>query len=296
MKKVLKHIILAVLFYIVLFSAAGAVVLQQGQPTTEQLLIKAREHLVNKDYDEARLALKQLLRMNREAKEAAEANYLLALVYISRYENDKAPDYLRKATALQPIYPEAHLLLAKISFEQRDWKTAKEEIEIAWQQGCNSAEVYKLKGDLEYYSQQYETALEAYEAVLQIPADKQTEVDMEELKRRKQLSQWAIESRKRFQELSAGNEEVDEKPVPLNTPRPNYTELARQKKLSGNVRIGARIDEQGNVTHTIVLSSLDYGLDEQAIFTARAVKFKPAMKNNQAVPFWIQIEVGFALR
>ena len=275
------------------FSVSSAEPLQQVQPTTEQLLTKAREEIANKEYDEARLTLRQLLRMNQES---AEVNYLLGLIYVDRYENERAIEYLSKAIALQPVYPEVHLLLAKLSYEEQDLKKAREEIEVALQQGCNSAAVYKLKGDVEFSNQQFEAALQAYETVLQFPEEKQTEVDMRDLESRRKYLQEMIESRKHFQEIAAGNGDVDQKPIPLNNPRPNYTEEARNKKINGFIRIGVRVDEEGKVTDAVLLSLLGYGLDEEAIRAVRALTFKPAMKNNQAVPFWMNINVGFTLR
>jgi TonB family protein len=279
----------------ILSCSVGAVTLHQAKPSTEELLSKAREEFANKEYDDARLTLKQLLRMNQES---AEANYLLALVYMQSYLYDLTMKYLNQAVAIQPIFPEAHFLMAKLSYEQHDLKKAGEEIETALQQGRNSAEAYKLKGDVEFSNQQYEAALQAYETVLQFPADKLTEVDVKEVERRRKYVREMIESQKHFAEVSAGNEDVDQKPVPINNPRPNYTEAARQKKINGSIRVAARIDEEGKVTDAVLLSSLGYGLDEAAIDAVRNMKFKPAMKNNQAVPYWMRmrIDIGFVLR
>jgi hypothetical protein len=37
-------------------------------------------------------------------------------------------------------------------------------------------------------------------------------------------------------------------------------------------------------------------LDEQAIAAARLVKFRPAMKDGKAVPFWVSLQIEFNLR
>src|SRR5262249_6711179 len=156
----------------------------------------------NKEYDDARLTLKKVLRMN---KESAETNYLLALVYIGRYESEVAADYLQKAMTLQPIYPEAHSLLAKLLCEQRDLKRAKEEVEISIQQGGNLSLLYEIKGDIESSEGQFDTALNSYETALRFLSDKETKGFIQELESRKKFTQEQVESIKKYQEFVAAH-------------------------------------------------------------------------------------------
>ena len=89
---------------------------------------------------------------------------------------------------------------------------------------------------------------------------------------------------------------VDQKPVPLNAPRPNYTEAARNNKIQGIVRVKVLVGADGGVKQVKVTSGLPDGLNEQAIYSAYQYRFKPAMKNGQAVSYWVGVDIEFNLR
>jgi TonB family protein len=89
---------------------------------------------------------------------------------------------------------------------------------------------------------------------------------------------------------------VDSKPQPLNKPRPNYTEEARKNKIQGNVRVRALVGADGSVKQVRVASGLSDGLNEEAILAVKQMRFKPATKNGQPVPYWVTLEVEFNLR
>ncbi len=90
---------------------------------------------------------------------------------------------------------------------------------------------------------------------------------------------------------------VDERPVLLNQPRPLFTEEARKNKVQGVVRVKILVDTNGTVKEVIVMRGLPDGLNEQAIRAAYQMRFKPAMKNGQPVPYWMNsVEVEFNLR
>ena len=89
---------------------------------------------------------------------------------------------------------------------------------------------------------------------------------------------------------------VDTKPVALNAPRPNYTEEARQHKVQGVVRARVLIGGDGLIKQVRISRGLPDGLNEEAIRAARQMRFKPAMKDGQAVSFWTTLDVEFNLR
>jgi TonB family protein len=92
-------------------------------------------------------------------------------------------------------------------------------------------------------------------------------------------------------------QEVDERPVLLNQPRPFYTEEARRNKVQGVVRVRILIEASGAVKEVVVMRGLPDGLNEQAIRAAYQMRFKPAMKNGQPVVYWLNnVEVEFNLR
>jgi len=90
---------------------------------------------------------------------------------------------------------------------------------------------------------------------------------------------------------------VDSKPVPLNRPRPNYTEEARKNKIQGVVRVRVLIGPDGGVKQVrIVGGGLGDGLNEQAISAAYQIRFRPAMKDGRPVAFWMPVDIEFNLR
>lgn len=89
---------------------------------------------------------------------------------------------------------------------------------------------------------------------------------------------------------------VDTRPVPLNEPRPNYTEEARQHKVTGIVRARVLIGVDGLIKQVRITRGLPDGLNEEAIRAAMQMRFKPAIKNGQAVSYWTSLDVEFNLR
>ena len=90
--------------------------------------------------------------------------------------------------------------------------------------------------------------------------------------------------------------QVDNRPIPLNPPRPNYTDRARNDRVQGVVRLRALIGVDGLVKDVRLISHLPDGLDEEATKAVRQMRFKPATKDGQPVAFWITLEIEFNLR
>ena len=88
---------------------------------------------------------------------------------------------------------------------------------------------------------------------------------------------------------------VDSRPIPVNSPRPNYTEDARANGVEGFVKLRALVGAGGSVTDVRLLLHLPDGLDEEAILAVKQMRFKAAMKDNQPVAYWVTLEVDFNL-
>jgi TonB family protein len=85
-------------------------------------------------------------------------------------------------------------------------------------------------------------------------------------------------------------------PAPLNSPRPMYTEEARQNKVQGEVRLHILVGSDGRVKNVRITRGLSHGLNEEAVRCAYEIRFKPAIKWGIPVSYWIPIEVSFSLR
>jgi TonB family protein len=84
-------------------------------------------------------------------------------------------------------------------------------------------------------------------------------------------------------------------PRPIYKPEPQYSEDARIAKIQGSVKLSVVIDEQGRPDDIKVTTSLDPGLDQQAVEAVRQWLFAPATKDGVPVPVSAFIEVNFRL-
>jgi len=84
-------------------------------------------------------------------------------------------------------------------------------------------------------------------------------------------------------------------PVVLYDPDPEYSEEARKAKYQGTVILWVVVGADGRPQNMRVVRSLGLGLDEKAIEAVKKWKFKPGMKNGQAVPVQVNVEVSFRL-
>jgi protein TonB len=84
-------------------------------------------------------------------------------------------------------------------------------------------------------------------------------------------------------------------PIPIFSPEPAYSEEARKAKFGGIVTLWIVVDAQGLVRNVKVAKSLGMGLDEEAVKTVNAWRFKPGMRQGVPVPVRAQVEVSFRL-
>lgn len=76
-------------------------------------------------------------------------------------------------------------------------------------------------------------------------------------------------------------------------PEPGFTEEARQKNVSGTVRLRAVLSDDGEIRHILMLKGLPSGLTEKCVEAARRTKFTPAVKSGRPVSQFIVLEYNF---
>lgn len=82
----------------------------------------------------------------------------------------------------------------------------------------------------------------------------------------------------------------------LSPPLLNYPLSARRLREQGQVQVRVRVDEQGRPERFVVLrSSGSERLDEAALATVRATRFKPYREDGVARPFWVVMPLVFEL-
>ena len=79
---------------------------------------------------------------------------------------------------------------------------------------------------------------------------------------------------------------------------PTYTPEAMRQKISGSVLIQGIVGVDGAFHNLQVVRSLDtvYGLDDAALKAASQWRFTPGMKDGQAVPVAMTVELSFSVR
>jgi len=84
-------------------------------------------------------------------------------------------------------------------------------------------------------------------------------------------------------------------PVLLHKVEPQDAQEAKDRKIEGSVVLYAEITPEGRVDTVKVTTSLDPGLDANAIAALRKWKFKPGTKDGKPVTVAATIEVMFRL-
>jgi TonB family protein len=78
-------------------------------------------------------------------------------------------------------------------------------------------------------------------------------------------------------------------------PFPEYTDLARKKKINATVVVSLTAAVDGTTRDIKVVQGVGYGLDEKAVEAVSRWKFTPALKDGQPIEKEISVEVSFHL-
>lgn len=82
----------------------------------------------------------------------------------------------------------------------------------------------------------------------------------------------------------------------LSPPVLNYPQAARRQREQGQVQVRVRVDEHGRPERFVVLRSSGFErLDDAALATVRATRFKPYTEDGVARPFWVVMPLVFEL-
>ncbi|HEY3136488.1 MAG TPA: TonB family protein [Blastocatellia bacterium] len=254
------------------------------QETAERHIQIAHEAYKSKKYDAAKDEAKLALSLD---KRMPSAHLLLGMIDWRQGKWDNAARHIKEALKWKPDYADAHLFMGVLDFQRGDLGEARKETETAISGGLRSATAFALLGQIKLATNKPEEALEAFEKAKQLtsPGDEsETSLNTK------------IEAIRGWIESKA--ERTDQsyvKPRLLNNPMPKYAEEARHAGIQGSVHIGILINEEGKVISAFVFRGLGFGLDEEALRAAQALKFLPATKNGKPVSYWLKVEVEFKL-
>jgi TonB family protein len=291
-RRVSKLVNVGVIAGSLLFPLSNTAVCRQ-QETAEQFVERVRKAIENDEWGRAQSGIRHALALKPES---AEANLVAAQVYWHEGARSMAIDSLTKAIQTQPIFADAHFLLAKCLREAGKFEQAREEVNIAMNQGTPLFPAYRLLAEIDLERSDFDAAITSIETALRFVSDSNSE---ESATMRAQIEQTreVVGKLKQFGVLEASQKTPGiVRPFLLNSAQPRYTEEARALKIQGTVLMGLLVTETGDVDLALVLRGLGYGLDEQAIDVARKLKFSPATRNGEPAPYWLKLSVGFNLR
>lgn len=90
-------------------------------------------------------------------------------------------------------------------------------------------------------------------------------------------------------------EHWDKHPGVLSKREPEYTNAAREKRISGDISLSLIVDEDGKAKDIEVIAPLGFGLDENAIKAVKKWKFSPAVAKGLPIRTYATIYVSFRL-
>ncbi len=82
-------------------------------------------------------------------------------------------------------------------------------------------------------------------------------------------------------------------PIIIDQPRANYTSVARRYKVEGVVKLRVILNADGTVSGVRPLTTLPYGLTDEAIKAATRIEFLPAKVNNESASSEMLVEYYF---
>ena len=85
-------------------------------------------------------------------------------------------------------------------------------------------------------------------------------------------------------------------PVLIKEVKPKYTPEAKKAKIQGVVTLEGVVNTDGTIGDVEVTTSLDAGLDQEAIKAVKQWRFEPGTKDGKPVPVLITLEMTFTLR
>lgn len=87
--------------------------------------------------------------------------------------------------------------------------------------------------------------------------------------------------------------ETDTPMTILQKPEPRFPREERGKHVSVTVRVRAVLTADGEVKHVLVLTEQPRAFSESSVEAAKAIKFKPAVKDGRTVSQFVTLEYGF---
>lgn len=245
----------------------------------------------------------------------ADVRSALGYVYLLMNKSDEARSEAEAALKINPNDEQAHYIIGVVNFRNGSYNYAYERAKKAVEINPNFASAYLLKSKtlVSSFSVQAGTVIKPLGARGQLlqeaSADLEKYLSLSPNGEDAEFQRENLESIKFFSEYY--NRPENQKPVTfdvadkpeetqttfriISKPRAEYTDKARASGVSGVIRVAVGFAADGNVKHILLIKPLGFGLDEQAVKAARAIKFEPASKDGKPISTVKFIEYSFAI-
>jgi TonB family protein len=234
----------------------------------------------------------------------------LAYAYLINKKAKKARTEIDKVIKNSPKNTAAYYIRGKINFEDEKYDAAIADADFILAAEPKNAEAHSLKAEALFYK--YIAELKKGRAGLKTGylreaaavlgdclknCDKNINAGGQNA-RLAVIQAFADAARRKDIDLDEPREVPDpgfKKVKLLSKPRPIYTKEARERGISGRVRVLVLFGADGRIPFAIVVKGVGFGLDEQAIRAVSEIKFEPRMRDGKPVPSVAVLEYGFEI-
>lgn len=263
---------------------------------------------------ESEKALKRAL-----ALDGGNAKIRVGLAYVYLLKNDTvgAQKEARSVLEANPNDEEAHYIIGAVNLRGGSYNYAYERAKKAIEINPNFASAYLLKSKalVSSFSIQAGTVLKTQgarsELLREASEDLEKYLSLSPKGEDAAFERENLESIKFFYEyysrpenqkplsFDSAPEKPQENRTPLkiiSKPRAEFTQKARAANVSGGVvRCAVGFSADGQVKHVLIIKPLGYGLDEESVKAARAIKFEPELRDGKPISVVRIIEYTFTL-
>lgn len=261
---------------------------------------------------------KDAVKMLQKAVELNQTNAAVraALAYGYLLRNDKkATDEATAALKLDKKNADANYVLAAMAIRNESYNTAYERSKAAIASEPKLAAAYFTKSQslVSSFIKQRGTVLKnesRSEMLNEAAADLEQYIRLQPQSKNVHFYKNYVESLRFFAEYYSRSDvklpDVDataEKVEPNKTPlkvtykqKAQYTDKAKQAGVQGTLTLLVGFASDGTIEHVLLLKPLGYGLDEQAVAAARAMKFEPETVDGKPVSTVRPVSYTFNIR